>query len=101
MKSAYDKSHYYGLTTDLDARLKKHNGGKVRYTKAKRPWKIIYFEEFSLKAEDYRRELHFKSYSGYKFAESIRRSAREAEWDGLENRYPLYADRGFESLLLR
>jgi hypothetical protein len=31
----------------------------------------------------------------------LRRDARVAEWDGLENRLALYAPRGFESLSLR
>ena len=31
----------------------------------------------------------------------MRRDARAVEWDGLENRCPFNADRGFESLSLR
>ena len=67
LKSEPDGSHYYGHTKDLQNRLKKHNGGKVRSTKSKRPWKIIYFEEFDSKSGAYKREMFFKSIDGYNF----------------------------------
>jgi putative endonuclease len=60
-------SYYYGHCNDLDARLKCHTLGKVRPTKSKRPWKVLYYEEFHAKSEAYKRELYFKSRRGYKF----------------------------------
>jgi predicted GIY-YIG superfamily endonuclease len=33
---------YVGISKDADKRLKEHNGGKNRYTKGLRPWKILY-----------------------------------------------------------
>ena len=67
LKSEKCGSHYYGHCKDLAGRLKNHNTGKVRSTKSKRPWKILYYEEFKSKSEAYKRELYFKSRSGYKF----------------------------------
>jgi putative endonuclease len=67
LKSKLHGTHYYGHTKDLENRLKIHNGGKVRSTKSKRPWEIIYVEEFPTKSEAYRRELFFKSIDGYNF----------------------------------
>ncbi|WP_339815524.1 GIY-YIG nuclease family protein [uncultured Imperialibacter sp.] len=67
LKSEVDQTHYYGHSSNLLERLKKHNGGKVRSTKAKRPWKILYYEEFETKSEAYKREMFFKSIDGYRF----------------------------------
>ena len=39
--SKSDKSrHYTGITKDLEARLKAHNGGHVFHTAKFRPWQI-------------------------------------------------------------
>ncbi len=67
LQSEKTKTFYYGHTYDLKNRLKRHNDGKVRSTKSKRPWKIYYFEAFETKPEAYRRELFFKSIDGYNY----------------------------------
>ena len=67
LKSELDGSHYYGHCEDFEKRLKRHNAGKVRSTKAKRPWKLHYFEEFQTQSEAYKREMFFKSIEGYQF----------------------------------
>ena len=67
LKSTVDSSHYYGHCANLENRIKRHNGGKVRSTKAKRPWKLHYYEEFQTRSEAYRRDLFFKSIEGYKY----------------------------------
>ena len=64
LKSVKFNRHYYGHTHDLQARLKSHNQGKVRSTKAYRPWKIVYYETFPTKSEAFRREMFFKSVEG-------------------------------------
>ena len=60
-------SYYYGHTKDLEARLKSHNYGKVKSTRARRPWKIHYYEIFSTKKEAAKREYFFKTIEGYKW----------------------------------
>ena len=67
LQSELVETHYYGHTSDLIERLKWHNLGKVRYTKSKRPWKLIYSEDFETKSEAYKRELFFKSIEGYRY----------------------------------
>jgi len=57
--------YYYGSTQDLEERIKKHNGGKVKSTKPFRPWKIHYFEKFGTSSEAFKREMFFKSVEGY------------------------------------
>ncbi|MBU1151307.1 GIY-YIG nuclease family protein [Patescibacteria group bacterium] len=59
-----DNSLYAGYTTDLQAREAAHNQGKgARYTRARRPVKIVYFETFPSKQEAMRREYQFKQLS--------------------------------------
>ena len=67
LQSEVTGTFYYGHSVDLDNRVKKHNQGKVRYTKPRKPWKLIYSEPFGTKSEAYRRELFFKSIEGYRY----------------------------------
>ncbi|MBS1682988.1 MAG: GIY-YIG nuclease family protein [Bacteroidetes bacterium] len=67
LQSEKTKTYYYGHSSDLTERLKRHNQGKVRYTKPKRPWHLIYSESFSTKSEAYKRELFFKGIEGYRY----------------------------------
>ena len=56
-----DNSLYTGYCKDLSSREKKHNLGKgARYTKQRRPIKIIYFEEFKTRIEAMKRERQIK-----------------------------------------
>jgi len=70
LKSIEHGTYYYGHTKDLEARLKRHNSGKVRSTKSKGPWRVHYKEEFSTKSEAFKREMFFKSINGYNFLKS-------------------------------
>ena len=45
IQSIRDESYYVGTTADLSKRIERHNQGRSSYTKAKRPWKLVYFEE--------------------------------------------------------
>ena len=65
LHSEKDNKYYYGSTSDLEARVKSHNQGKVRSTKSRRPLKLIYSESFSTKKEAIQREMFFKSKAGY------------------------------------
>ncbi len=61
---------YFGSSEDVERRLALHNAGKIRSTKAHRPYRILYFEDFATRSEAYRRELFFKSIEGYKYLKS-------------------------------
>ncbi len=52
---------YVGQTSDLQRRLIQHNSGEVKSTKSFIPWKLVYYEEFSSRAEAMRREKYLKS----------------------------------------
>ena len=60
LKSEKDGGYYYGYTADLKARLDRHNQGLVKSTKARRPFSIHYYEEFSSKTLALRREFFFR-----------------------------------------
>jgi putative endonuclease len=58
-----DDSLYAGYTTDLKNRETAHNEGKgARYTRMRRPVKIVYFEEFKTKSDAMKREYELKRY---------------------------------------
>lgn len=67
-KSAYcymvecaDGTLYTGYTTDVLRRVKTHNAGKgAKYTKNRRPVRLVYQEKFSSKNEAMRREACIK-----------------------------------------
>ncbi len=40
LRSTATGRYYYGHTKDLSKRIKQHNSGKVRSTKAYRPWEV-------------------------------------------------------------
>lgn len=61
MVKCRDTTLYTGWTTDLDKRLEAHNSGNgAKYTKSRRPVKLVYFESFSTKQEAMRREWEIK-----------------------------------------
>jgi putative endonuclease len=64
LKSIKHVYHYIGHTKNLDGRLKAHNYGKVRSTKAYRPYKVIYMENYKTRAEAFKREMFLKSGKG-------------------------------------
>jgi putative endonuclease len=57
-----------GSTENKEKRLPEHNKGKVAYSKGRRPWKIIYYEEYKTRTEARKRELFLKSNQGEKIS---------------------------------
>lgn len=56
-----DKSLYTGWTNHLEERIKAHNAGAgAKYTKPRRPVKLVYFETFATKEEAMKREYAIK-----------------------------------------
>lgn len=59
-----DNTFYTGWTTDLKKRLAVHNSGKgAKYTRARLPVSLVYYEEFPTKQEAMRREYAIKQLS--------------------------------------
>ena len=56
-----DGSLYTGWTNDIEKRIKAHNERKgPKYTKSRRPVKLVYYEEFQTKEEAMKREYAIK-----------------------------------------
>ncbi len=60
LQSEKTKKFYVGYTSELKQRLKQHNKGKVKSTKANIPYKLIYFEGFRSKKDALIREKKLK-----------------------------------------
>ena len=59
-----DDSLYTGWTNDLKKRITSHNAGKgAKYTKARRPVELVYYEEFQTREEAMKREYAIKQLS--------------------------------------
>lgn len=65
------KNRYVGSAEKLDIRFKQHNAGKVRYTKGRSHWVIIYKESFPTRTEARKRELFLKSGQGRNFLDNL------------------------------
>ncbi|GAF41225.1 hypothetical protein FC83_GL002237 [Agrilactobacillus composti DSM 18527 = JCM 14202] len=56
-----DGSFYGGFTTDVQKRVATHNAGKgAKYTKARRPVRLLYYETFQTKSQALKAEASFK-----------------------------------------
>lgn len=59
-----DGTYYTGWTTNLDERVKTHNEGigpkAAKYTRSRRPVRLVYFEEYETKSEALKRECAIK-----------------------------------------
>ena len=65
LKSQKDGKYYYGHTNDLVDRIQRHNNGREKSTKSRRPFVLHYHEKFATREEAARREFFFKSINGY------------------------------------
>lgn len=63
IRSLKDEQFYFGYTSDLKKRLEKHQRGKVRSTKSRKPFSLIYYEAYCSKGHALNREKQLKHYS--------------------------------------
>jgi putative endonuclease len=77
LRSQKDGRYYVGSTQDPSERLQRHNEGRSKYTKAKRPWDLIYFEEYPDRSSAVRREDEIKSRKSRDFIETLVRTSRQ------------------------
>ena len=75
LKSIGKGRFYTGYTDCVEKRLKEHNSGKVRSTKAYVPYQVMYTEEYPDKTQARKREIFLKTGQG-------RKLLRELVWRG-------------------
>ena len=72
-----DGSLYTGWTNDLEQRVAAHNTGNgAKYTKARRPVELVYFEEFETKEQAMKREYAIKQMARKDKLELVRRKEK-------------------------
>ena len=62
----FDNSFYCGITTNIERRLKQHNGvlsGGAKYTRSRRPCRLIYKEKAENRSAASKKEYWFKKLS--------------------------------------
>ena len=62
---------YVGITNNLKRRLDEHNKGNNKTTKAYRPFKMIFFDEFQTRVEARQKEKYLKSGIGKEFLKTL------------------------------
>ena len=73
-----DDTLYTGWTNNLDKRVKIHNSGKgAKYTRARLPVEVVYFEEFEDKVQATKREYEIKQLTRDKKLLLIEKSQKE------------------------
>ena len=60
-----DKTLYVGITTDVERRLEEHNSSALgaKYTRGRRPVKLVYSKEFKNRSEATKEESRIKKLS--------------------------------------
>ncbi|MBW2215707.1 MAG: GIY-YIG nuclease family protein [Deltaproteobacteria bacterium] len=76
LQSQKDGSYYIGSSQELSSRLARHNQGRAKYTKNKRPWDLVYQEAFSDRSSAMKRENAIKKRKSKKYIESLIRTSR-------------------------
>jgi len=67
LKSKKDNKLYIGYTNNLKQRFDEHNSKKVKSTKNRTPFKLIYYEACLDKEKAIKREKYFKTGFGRRF----------------------------------
>ena len=62
LQSAKNGRFYIGCTKNINKRIKLHNKGRVKSTKAYRPWKVRYKERYDNLSRARKRENQLKSW---------------------------------------
>ncbi len=71
LQSERDTSYYIGVTTNVQKRVWQHNSGGSTYTRGRRPWKLVYLEEFASSTEAHKRERMIKARKSRQYIEML------------------------------
>lgn len=83
-----DGTYYTGWTTDPPRRERQHNAGRgAKYTRTRRPVKLVYAEEFPSRAEAMKRERAIKTMRRERKMMLVENNKRGG-WQAGEEDYP-------------
>jgi putative endonuclease len=101
LQSISNLTRYVGQTDNVNKRLREHNSGKCRYSSGKRPWKLIYQEEYKSRSEAIKRERFLKSGQGRKYLDEVLKNkfGEVAEWSSAEGRMRLWRKSGTKKIV--
>jgi len=68
--------YYIGSTTDFNNRIIKHNAGLVLSTKAYKPWKVVFMQDYAVYSDARKAELKIKRYKRRDYIEKIVQSGQ-------------------------
>ena len=71
IESLVDQIWYTGMALDCQKRLADHNAGKSRFTKGRKPWKLIYTEQHPDWKTAREKEKYLKSAAGKKWLQKF------------------------------
>ncbi len=71
LQSRIDGDRYVGITRDIKRRMYEHNSGKVRSTKSRKPFDLVYTEYCSNSSDARVREKYLKSAAGRRFIDKM------------------------------
>ena len=71
LRSVKDGSFYIGYSQNIEDRLWEHNIGRTGYSSKRRPWELIYKEEYASSTEALKREKYLKSLKSKKYIEKL------------------------------
>ncbi len=68
--NSFDK-YYYGSTSSLEERVKKHNTNHSGFTGSVNDWRLVYQEEYETKELAFQREMQIKKWKNRKRVEAL------------------------------
>lgn len=71
LQSEKNGSYYVGYSHDVFSRLAMHNAGKVSATRYKRPYRIVYTEQYENETDARKREYSIKAKKSRVFIEKL------------------------------
>jgi len=66
-RSLKDRNLYIGFSEDLMKRIKSHNDGKVKSTKNRKPFELVYYEASRNINDALHREKYLKTSYGHRY----------------------------------
>lgn len=76
LQSLKNKSYYIGSTSNIMVRLKQHNSGAVKATKYKKPYRLVFQQEFDSYAAALHAEKRVKGWKRKDYVEKIIKSGK-------------------------